>query len=245
MDDLETRMGGPRDAFPETAWSLIVSLADRDSPERRAKLNELLQDYWRPIYKFIRASWGKSIEDAKDLTQEFFCTILDGKLFAHYDRDKGRFRSFLKGALRNFLAKAHRDSRALKRGGGRTAISLNVEEVENESFLAETRELSPEEIFDRQWAREVTARSISKLRKSLAKEEKAVYFQVYQRYALNPEDATTYESIAKELGLKVRDVENYLRYARTRLNEFMLENVADYVASREELLEEMEDLLSD
>ena len=93
----ETHMGGSREDFPETVWSSVIN--NPDSPDRREKLNRLLSRYWRPVYKYVRAAWKKSIEDAKDLTQEFFLGIMDGGIFERYDAEKGRFRYFLKGEV--------------------------------------------------------------------------------------------------------------------------------------------------
>src|SRR5262245_42976956 len=109
MTSFETRMGGSQEAFPETVWSSILSCKDPASARRQAGINHLFSLYWRPVYKFVRAAGGRSIEDAKDLAQEFFCHILEGDLLGRYEPDQGRFRNFLKGALRNFLLEARRD----------------------------------------------------------------------------------------------------------------------------------------
>ena len=121
--DPETKMGGSGHAFPQTNWSSILSIPDPASPERRERLNRLLQQYWRPVYKFVRASWGKSNEDSKDLAQAFFMHVLETDLVSRYDKEKGRFRHFLKGSLRNFLNKEYRSAKAIKRGGDRMSLS--------------------------------------------------------------------------------------------------------------------------
>src|SRR5687767_13720288 len=96
MRDLETTLGGDRESFPETVWSSLLGTSGPLTPAREAALNQLVTLYWRPVYKYVRTAGGASIEDAKDLTQEFFGYLLEGDVLTKYDRDKGRFRTFLK-----------------------------------------------------------------------------------------------------------------------------------------------------
>src|SRR5215831_9188960 len=143
MPGLETTLGGSREAFPETVWASVLSGAEK-SP---AAMNRLFQMYWRPVYKFIRTAGGATIEDAKDLTQEFFSYLLEGDVLSKYEGEKGRFRTFLKGVLRNFLSESRRDASRLKRGGGKAILSLDVSGLESEAFLAEKGQVGPEEQF--------------------------------------------------------------------------------------------------
>lgn len=246
MPSFETRMGGGNEAFPETVWSSILSCNDAASPKRKAGLDHLFALYWRPVYKFIRAAGGRPVEDAKDLAQAFFCHILEGNLLSRYQPDQGRFRNFLKGALRNFLLEERRDAGRLKRGGGTISVPLNVEEIENDRFLADTKRLSPEELFDRQWARDVMAQSLVRLRDVLRKDGKETYFKVYELYELHPGEAgrPTYDQVARKVGIAATDVTNYLRHARERLQGLIAERVSEYVTTKSEMLQEIEELFS-
>jgi len=244
MVRIETRMGGSRETFPETVWSSILSCKDPNDPKVQSRLNELFSTYWRPVYKFVRAAHGKTVEDAKDLTQAFFCHVLEDGVVLKYEPKEGRFRHFLKGTLKNFLAEVHRDSTRLKRGGGKTIVSLDVAKVETHRFQSELGKLTPEEIFDKQWARDVVARSIRRLKEVLAKEGKADHFRVYEAYEIQPEGSPTYESVGQELGMAAQKVKSYLEYARTRLRDVITETVCDYVASRDEMLAELRYILT-
>src|SRR5262245_4793289 len=148
MGDIETQIGGARESFPDTPWSTIILDADPASPRRRERLADLVSRYWRPVYKLVRTSWGETVEDSKDLTQEFFSRLMDGDPLGSYDKRQGRFRHFLKGALKHFLANAARDAKALKRGGGREVLPLDVAAVETEAFSQERKTMTPEQIFD-------------------------------------------------------------------------------------------------
>jgi RNA polymerase sigma-70 factor (ECF subfamily) len=245
MGGLETTIGGSRENFPETIWSSVLAEPDLASPAAHAAREKFFALYWRPVYKFIRTAGRASIEDAKDLTQEFFGYFLEGGLLAKYREEKGRFRSFLKGVLRRFLSEARRDGAALKRGGGRTILSLDVGEVETERFLAEKSEKTPEEIFDRQWARDVLLESVADLRRVLTAEGKGECLKVYESYELAPgPEPRTYGSIGRALGLTEHQVKNHLDAARERLEQIVRERLARGVSSPRELADEMNDLFA-
>ena len=245
MGGLETTIGGSRENFPDTVWSSVLSEPDLSSPGAQAARERFFSLYWRPVYKFIRTAGRASIEDAKDLTQEFFSYFLEGGLLAKYREEKGRFRSFLKGVLRRFLSEARRDGAAQKRGGGRAILSLDVSELETDRFLAEKSGKSPEEIFDRQWARDVLLESIADLRRVLSAEGKGECLRVYEAYELSlGQEDRTYGGLARTFGLTEHQVKNHLDAARERLEQLVRERLARGVSSPGELSDEMNDLFS-
>ncbi|MBV8880919.1 MAG: sigma-70 family RNA polymerase sigma factor [Planctomycetaceae bacterium] len=242
MGGLETTLGGSREQFPDTVWSSVLAEAD---PRGQAARERFFALYWRPVYRFIRTAGRASIEDAKDLTQEFFSYFLEGGLLAKYREEKGRFRSFLKGVLRRFLSEARRDGAAQKRGGGRTIVSLDVAELEAEPFRGARGEPTPEELFDRQWARDVLQESLAELRRRLTDEGRGECLRVYEAYELSPaQEARSYGELGRELGLTEHQVKNHLDAARERLEQIVRERLARGVSSPRELAEEMNDLFS-
>lgn len=247
MGGIETNIGGTQEAFPDTAWSTILSDLDPASPRRRERLGELVARYWRPVYKFVRTSWGESVEDAKDLTQEFFSRLMDGDPFSGYDPAQGRFRHFLKGVLKHFLANAKRDANALKRGGGKEIVPLDLASVETELFSSERRTLTPDQVFDRQWAHDVLAQAVARLRSALGAAGKTRALRVFDAW-IAPGDPgrerPDQETIAGALGISVSDVKNDLRDARARLDALIVEALQDLVVSKEELAAELRELFS-
>src|SRR5437588_11364418 len=117
------RGGEPR-VFVTTCWSVILSAADSQSAEQKARdaLAQLCRTYWRPIFSFV-CRRGYSTEDAQDLTQDFLLTILKKNWVHQVDRNRGRFRSLLLKSLQNFLINAAEKTHARKRGGGVDFIS--------------------------------------------------------------------------------------------------------------------------
>jgi RNA polymerase sigma factor (sigma-70 family) len=247
MPNLETTLGGDRESFPETVWSSLLGAPGPATPERLAALNDLVTVYWRPVYKYVRTAGGASIEDAKDLTQEFFGYLLEGQALSKYDRQKGRFRTYLKAVLSNFLSTQRRDASRQKRGGGKPPVSLDVAELETAAFLEERERSTPDQVFDRQWTREVLSESMAELKRQLEKENRAVSAQVYELYhgiAPSPGGSSpTYASIGRDRGLSEQQVKDHLAYARARLEKIIRERLSRRVTSDRELSEEINDLL--
>ncbi len=242
MGPLDTKIGGTRESFPETAWLTVLSSPDPASPQRRALLERLCTLYWRPVYKFVRASWGKSVENAKDLTQEFFARVIDSDLIVRYRPAQGRFRDFLKGALRNFLAEVHRDGERLKRGGGTATIPLDVDDVETGAFAHDLGRYTPEQIYDREWAEGLMGECVRRLRQLLLAEGKERQYRVFETYDLAGPPAPSYEELARELDVPVHDIRNYLSRARAKLRELIVERISEYVSSKGEIEDELQHL---
>src|SRR5262245_32153109 len=118
-------MGGQ---FPTTRWSVVLGAAQGSDAPRKA-LHELCAAYWRPLYAFVRRD-GMSPEDAEDAVQGFLTSLLASSAMAGVDRERGRFRSYLLGALRHFLANERARASTLKRGGGRTPLPFDIDRDE-------------------------------------------------------------------------------------------------------------------
>src|SRR5437867_12097421 len=115
----------PQGYFATTHWSVVLSAGRHDTTCANVALEKLCQTYWYPLYAYARRR-GHSPEDAQDLTQGFFACLLERQSLANADPDKGRFRSFMLGAMSHFLASERTKIKAQKRGGGREIFSLDV-----------------------------------------------------------------------------------------------------------------------
>ncbi|NUP95915.1 MAG: hypothetical protein HUU28_07100, partial [Planctomycetaceae bacterium] len=121
--------------FLTTRWSVVAAAGKPDTPTARAALSELCSTYWYPLYAYVRRR-GHSQDDAQDLTQAFFARLLEKNVVLAADPTRGRFRAFLLGSLKNFLANEWDREHAQKRGGGATPLSLDFE-FADERFAAE------------------------------------------------------------------------------------------------------------
>ena len=134
--------------FATTHWSVVLAARRSSSPDYKNALASLCEAYWYPIYAYLRRH-GYSAHDAEDRTQGFFTALIEKQGLRQVDPEQGRFRSYLLGALKHYLADARDHAQALKRGGGCTIVSLDAADGENQFHLESYSGLSPEHLFDR------------------------------------------------------------------------------------------------
>lgn len=160
-------------AFLTTRWTR-VSRAQADSEDGREALRDLCEAYYEPVVAFLRVSL-RDADSARDLSHAFFAELLVGGRISGADRNRGRFRSYLLGAVKHFVAHRREEARRLKRGGGMEAVPLDdpgTPEFEDHF------QLSPESAFDRQWAATVIARGLEALRSECVAEGKLDFFEL-------------------------------------------------------------------
>jgi RNA polymerase sigma-70 factor (ECF subfamily) len=236
----ETEMGGDGRAFTGTHWSVVAAAADPAAPGARAALDALVRAYWRPVYLYIRRT-GRPIEDAKDLTQEFFATFLQRRLAAKADPARGRFRSFLLVSVRNFLHDTHDRERALKR-------APPLAGVRDDEWLAEVPDAAtPEAAFEREWAALVLARAMDALAAEYRGRGKDRELDAFRRYveAMSADGAVSYGDLGVRTGLSETTLTNVLHRARLRYREAVLAVIREYVTTEDEARGELRELLGE
>lgn len=228
--DPDTAIGGERDRFPSTQVSLIEAAAGEPlAMERVAAL------YWKPVYKFIRYKFHKDNETAKDLTQGFFALALERDFFQRFDPSKAGFRTYLRLAVERFAANRHEAENRQKRGG-----EVEFEELDAQSASSE----SPEEIFLREWRRQVFALAIEDLRAECDRGGKHTEWQVFEAYDLAEGERPSYAELARRHGVAETSVTNYLAWARRKLRGLVTERLRGVTSGERELHEEMRRLWS-
>lgn len=158
--------------FCTTRWTQ-VSRAKADSPEGRRALTELCNAYYEPVAAFLRYEL-RDADAARDLAHDFFAHMLAGGAIARAEPERGRFRSYLLGAVKHFFSHQREAGRRLKRGGGVENIPLHKTEARS---VPDTGVLSPDAAFDRQWALTVVARALEGLRRECGAEGRAEFFE--------------------------------------------------------------------
>ena len=127
--------------FPYTRWSVVLAATRTPSAESAAALETLCHAYWYPLYAYVRRC-GQSPHDAQDLTQEFFCRLLEKRWLDSADREKGKLRSFLIVALKNFMSNEWDRASAQRRGGGKAHAQFDTAFAESR-FAADRHSLAP------------------------------------------------------------------------------------------------------
>ncbi len=219
-----------------------MAAGDSRDPGSRDALADLCRRYWFPVYAFLRRR-GKPVEVAQDLTQGFFCHVLEKKTLKAADRDRGRFRSYLLGALKFYLADEHDRARALKRGGAATTVSLDLEAAETRYTLETDPKEDPDNLFIRRWALEVLEQAHAALRKHL---DGAADPERSHRLAgfLTDSENRRYRQVAAELGMSESAVKVAVHRLRQRFGAVLREEVARTVADASRIDDELRYLLA-
>lgn len=239
----DTSLGIGGGKFRSTVWDCLQNLQGADEGASRAAFDQIVTWYWRPIYRCIRVGWNKTNDEAKDLTQSFFLTMLRRDALAKADPSRGKFRTFLKTALRNFLANDHRSSLTTKRGGEHSILPADFQE--DPPDLALPAGSSPEEILDREWARRTFERALDRLRDSLQGED-AVRFRIFEAslYRAPGEPEPTHEDLGARFSKSKGEIKRILQDVRVRLRGILVEEIRMYATTQAEAEEELEFLKS-
>ena len=231
--DVDTKLGGPYRGFPETRASLIDAAARGDSTLSRDALDAIITAYWKPAYKHVRVKWRRSNEEAKDLIQGFFAAFSSPEMLARFDASRGSFRNYLRSCVDRYVMKQHEYDTREKRGG---ATALDFAEAERE--LAATPEASPEEVFFREWRRQMFALALDDLRRHALATGRELQYRVFEQYDLAEDDRPRYADIAREHGLNETAVVNYLAWARRELRRLVVLRLSAVTAGEAELRSE-------
>ena len=152
-------------SFASTRWTVVRQAADSQTASQHAlsALAELCQIYWRPVYVFLRRQ-GIAQNDAQDLTQGFFADLIESRAYTRADPIKGRFRSFLLGTVKHFVAHARDRDHAQKRGGGIVPVELDETAIsEAEAYASRCTDWSADGVFEREWAASLARQALDGL----------------------------------------------------------------------------------
>ncbi|MGB0581504.1 MAG: RNA polymerase sigma factor [Limisphaerales bacterium] len=217
------------DWFVTTRWTVVLHAGEPDSKARQQALATLCETYWRPLYAYVRRQ-GYGAHDAQDLTQEFFAFLMSRDHFAKADQDRGRFRSFLLGTLKKFLADQRVRAQAQKRGGRKTLLSLDFESGESRLARDAVAGWDPEQEFSRAWALEVLEQTMGRLRQEHEDADKVELFAAIEGMITGERNGRTYLQTGGALGISEGSVKMSVMRARRRYGELLREEIAQTVA---------------
>ncbi len=218
-----------------------MAAGPQNTPESVVAREELCRTYWYPLYAYVRRR-GYGLEDAQDLTQEFFARFLSGESISRADQQRGRFRSYLLGAVNHFLSDEWDRSRRLKRGGQACQISLDAASGEARYALEPADERSPDVFFERRWALALLDAVWRQLQSEYAAEGKERVFARLSEF-LTGEADKGYRQPAEELGMSEGATRVAVHRLRQRYAALFRQAVADTVQDPEEIADEMRHLV--
>jgi DNA-directed RNA polymerase specialized sigma24 family protein len=240
---------GQSDTFASTHWSVVLAAGESQADPEVAQtaLAQLCQTYWAPLYTFVR-SRGHTVHDAQDLTQSFFAYLIEHKIYARVDREKGKFRSFLLASLKNFLGHAYDREQTLKRGGSLDFLPLDDARAEAAESLFQTHFASGEliggdRLFERSWAEALVGAGLKRLAAEQRAEGKEKLFGKLRIFLTGSADPLpTYDQLAVRLNLPASTLRSHVTRLRARYREFLRAEVRRTVDTDAEVDGELHEL---
>lgn len=229
--------------FPTTQWSRVARAADPADAGARDALEGLCRDYWYPLYAFARRR-GLDPEDACDLVQGFLADLIERGDLSAADRDRGRFRSFLRTACGHYLAHRREHDRALKRGGGRRALSIDRLDAEGRYGREPAHGLTADRLFERRWALAMLEGALARLESEMTVAGKADLFARLRPMLEGGVAAGSYRAIAADSGMTEGAVKVAAHRLRVRYRELLRDEVGRTVADPGEIDAELAELLA-
>ena len=211
----------PGEDFRTTRWTQ-VRRAKADSPEGRRALAELCNAYYEPVVAFLRCEL-RDADAARELAHDFFARLLAGGALARVEQERGRFRSFLLGAVKHFLSHHREALRRLKRGGGVENISLNETEAR---AVPDAGVLSPDAAFDQQWALTVLAHALEALRRECATEGRADFFELVKPWLTGDTARGDQAALAASHGMNANALKVAVHRLKQRFRQLLKAEVA-------------------
>jgi RNA polymerase sigma factor (sigma-70 family) len=227
--------------FTTTHWTVVLE-AQSESPAAQEALEKLCRIYWRPIYSFVQRQ-GIAPEEAEDVTQAFFADLLEHKSLTAVRKEKGRFRSYLLGALKYFLIDERRRAMAIKRGKGQRLIPLQELGADERTEMEPADPVTAEQIYERRWASTVLERVLGLLKNEYVAAGNAALFDSLKQLLPDEPGSPSQADIAGELGMTANAVRQAFHRFRQRYQSLLREEIAQTVATPGDIEDELRHLI--
>lgn len=229
--------------FATTHWTVVLEAGRANSPAAAQALERLCSAYWYPLYAYIRRK-GHTCHDAQDLVQDFFGRLLERNYFRLADRNRGRFRTFLLTSLQHFLTNEWQKANRAKRGGNHQFLSMD-EEAAEVRFAGELAiQQPPDSLYDRGWAAILIERALVALRVEFEQSGKQELFERLKPFVWGEKSVLSYSAMAEQLKTTEGAIKVAIHRLRQRFGELLRCEIAQTVATPEDLEEELRYLSS-
>jgi RNA polymerase sigma-70 factor (ECF subfamily) len=223
--------------FHTTCWSMVLSLGEDDS-ENSAALDQLCRQYWYPIYAFARRH-GTDPDTAADLTQAFFCTVLEHDVLAKASPERGRFRTFLLACFKNFQRNEHRRETSRKRGGNVKTFSIDAELGESRYQHEPSHDETPEKLFERRWAMQLLDQALARLDDEFACAGRHELYVALKPFLSGTPATSSYREVSEQFLMSPTAIKVTMHRLRQRYRELLQDEVRQTVASADEVETEL------
>lgn len=241
MSDAEQEEPCPQGsaAFRTTRWTMVMR-ARGDEPEARAAMGELCEAYWTPVFRFLRRE-ERSEDDSRELAQEFFTRLLSSSGIGQVDPEKGRFRSYLLGALKHFLAERKRNERRQKRGGNAVLVSIEAGGTDTSPGIPIHDPTGPisDAWFDREWALALMDRGLQAVQAAFEESGKGKQFEVLKPWLIGDTENLSQADAGAELGMTTGAIKVAIHRLRRSFRDAVQAEIAQTVTDSDEIAEEL------
>jgi RNA polymerase sigma-70 factor (ECF subfamily) len=222
-----------------TRWTVVCEAARGGDTEAVEALGALFETYWPPLYRYVRRL-NRTAPDAEDLVQGFFAHLLEQNGLGLADRDRGRFRAFLLGSLKHYMANEWQRDHRLKRGGFAAHLSIDWQAAETGLGLEPADERSPDKLYDREWAMAL----LDKVLDDLAREEKELDFARWKPFLSVSSARLPYAEIAGEFGMSEGAARVAVHRLRKRYRQRLRDEIGRTLADDQLVDDEMRSLFA-
>jgi RNA polymerase sigma factor (sigma-70 family) len=229
--------------FASTHWSVVLAAGGGPTSGAQQALATLCRVYWYPLYAYARRRLA-NVDDAQELTQEFFSQFLEKNYVQAADPERGKFRTFLLTAFQRFLSKQQERVKAQKRGGSRGFVPLDFQAGERRYSLEPADPDTPESIFERRWALTLLEQTLARLRQEMAAAGKETLFERLKGTLTGDDSQEPYARIGGELGMTEQAVKVAVHRLRRRYQELLRAQIAQTVDRAEDVDDELRDLFA-
>lgn len=228
-------------SFLTTRWTR-VGLAKEESEDGRCALEELCHAYYEPVVAFLR--WELRDPDAaREMSHAFFAEMLAGGKIGAAEPGRGRFRSYLLGAVKHFLANHRGAARRMKRGGGAEHVSLD-EEASRADEIADPRQESPDAAFDRQWAITSLAHAMEAVRSECESEGRGEFYHAVKPWLTGEAAHGDQGAVAEACGMSTAALKMAISRLRRRFREAVRAEIAGTLEDEAMVDAEMRELFA-
>lgn len=242
MNDAQP-INSPKRRFATTQWSMVLRAGAGESDGTKEALSELTHSYWYPLYAFARRQ-GNGEHDAMDLTQGFFTHLLSGNALESVSPEKGRFRSFLLVAFKNYMANQRRAADTIRRGGAVKIVSLTAEDFQTRFDREPSHQETPEVSYQRNWVEALLLKVRGQLADDYEKAGKGTLFALLEPYLTHQGEALPRAEIGKRMNLSGAAVAMSIHRMRRRYGELLRQAVAATVDDPADVEDELHTLMS-
>jgi RNA polymerase sigma factor (sigma-70 family) len=233
------------DAFHTTRWTRVLAARDGpSSPESQTALSDLCEIYYAPVHAFIQhTARNQPAASTDDLTQEFFAQLLEKPGLDAVDRSRGRFRSYLLGAVKHFLNDQRKHQNAQKRGAGQSPLSLDELSATSAAHLQPKTPPANDALYDRAWALALLDRSLHTLEQEQSAAGKSLTFEVLKPWLNGEAPSLSQADAAAALDMRENAVKVAIHRLRKRFRQIVTAEIAQTVETESEIHQELNHLI--